>query len=54
MLDPAVLEVNRLGEFRCKVEPVYKGKKVISVRLSWWAKTLDQRKPHFASYGLAG
>ena len=46
MLDPAVLEVNRLGEFGCKVEPVYKGK-VASVRLSWWTKTLVQKKAAF-------
>jgi hypothetical protein len=43
-IDPAVLEVNGLGEFGCKVEPVYKGRKVVAVRLSWWAKNLDQKK----------
>ena len=43
-VDPAVLEVNGLGEFGCKVEPVYSGRKVTSVRLSWWAKNLDERK----------
>jgi len=44
---PAVLEVNGLGEFGCKVEPVYKGRKVTAVRLSWWAKTLDEKKATF-------
>ena len=43
-IDPAVLEVNGLGEFGCKVEPVYSGRKVTAVRLSWWAKNLDERK----------
>jgi len=43
-VDPAVLEVNGLGEFGCKVEPVYKGRKVIALRLSWWAKNLDEKK----------
>jgi hypothetical protein len=43
-IDPAVLEVNGLGEFGCKVEPVYAGRKVTAVRLSWWAKNLDERK----------
>jgi len=43
-IDPAVLEVNGLGEFGCKVEPVYKGRKVVAVRLSWWAKNLGERK----------
>jgi hypothetical protein len=46
-IDPAVLEVNGLGEFGCKVEPVYKGRKVIAVRLSWWAKNLDEKKAAF-------
>lgn len=43
-IDPAALEVNGLGEFGCKVEPVYAGRKVTGVRLSWWAKNLDERK----------
>jgi len=38
-INPAVLEVNGLGEFGCKVEPsAYVGRKVTAVRLSWWAK----------------
>jgi hypothetical protein len=43
-IDPAVLEVKGLGEFGCNVEPVYAGRKVIAVRLSWWTKNLDERK----------
>ena len=43
-IDPAVLEVNGLGEFGCKVEPVYSGRKVTAVRLSWWAKTISEKK----------
>ena len=46
-IDPAVLEVNGLGEFGCKAEPVYTGRKVTAVRLSWWAKNLDQKKDAF-------
>jgi hypothetical protein len=42
-IDPAVLEVNGLGEFGCKVEPIYTGRKVTAVRLSWWSKNLDER-----------
>src|SRR3954466_4678510 len=42
-IDPAVLEVNGLGEFGCKVEPIYTGRKVTAVRLSWWVKNLDER-----------
>jgi hypothetical protein len=44
VIAPAVLEVNGLGEFGCKVEPVYKGRKVIALRLTWWAKSLEQKK----------
>jgi hypothetical protein len=43
-IDPAVLEVNGLGEFGCKVEPVYRGRKVTAIRLSWWQKNLDEKK----------
>ena len=49
-IDPAVLEVNGLGEFGCKVEPsAYAGRKVTAVRLSWWAKNLDERKMRAAT-----
>jgi hypothetical protein len=47
VIAPAVVEVNGLGEFGCKVEPVYKGRKVIALRLSWWAKNLDEKKATF-------
>src|SRR3954449_4911431 len=43
-IDPAVLEVNGLGEFGCKVEPIHSGRKVIALRLSWWPKNLAERK----------
>ena len=43
-IDPAVLEVNGLGEFGCAVEPIYSGRKVVSVKLSWWSKNLDEKK----------
>jgi hypothetical protein len=43
-IDPAVLEVNGLGEFGCSVEPIYSGRKVVSVKLSWWSKNLDEKK----------
>jgi hypothetical protein len=42
-IDPAVLEVNGLGEFGCRVEPVFTGRKVTAVRLSWWKKSLDEK-----------
>jgi Initiator Replication protein len=44
VIGPAVLEVNGLGEFGCKVEPIYKGRKVIALRLAWWAKNLEQKR----------
>jgi Initiator Replication protein len=46
-IDPAVLEVNGLGEFGCKAEPVLKSRKVVAVRLSWWSKNLEEKKAAF-------
>ena len=43
-IEPAVLEVNALGEYACKVAPVYAGRKVTGVRLSWWTKSLEEKK----------
>jgi hypothetical protein len=43
-VDPSVMEVNGLGEFGCKVDATYKGRKVVALRLSWWAKNMDERK----------
>jgi hypothetical protein len=43
-IDPAVLEVNGLAEFGCSVDPVYTGKKITAVKLSWWAKTDEEKK----------
>jgi hypothetical protein len=43
-IDPSVLEVNGLAEFGCKVEPVCTGRKVTAVKLSWWAKTDEEKK----------
>jgi hypothetical protein len=47
VISPAVLEVNGLAEFGCKVEPVFKGRKVTALRLSWWAKSLEEKKTTF-------
>jgi len=46
-IDTAVLEVNGLGEFGCKVEPIYTGRKVTAVKLSWWSKNIDEKKAAF-------
>ena len=43
-IQPAVLEVNRLSDYGCRVEPVTAGRKVIKVRLSWWRKNTDELK----------
>ena len=43
-IDPAVLEVNGLASFGCKVEPIYQGRKVSGVRLSWWSKNVEEKK----------
>ena len=52
-IDPAVLEVNGLGEFGCKVEPIYTGRKVTAVRLSWWAKISTNARSRSMSCALA-
>jgi replication initiator protein len=43
-IQPAVAEVNFLSDFGCKVEPVTAGRKVVTVRLSWWKKNIDEIK----------
>src|SRR3954447_8290451 len=52
-IDPAVLEVNGLGEFGCKVEPIHSGRKVIALRLSWWPKNLTERKSALHELGFS-
>ena len=42
-IDPAVLEVNGLAEFGCSVEPIYTGKKVTAIKLTWWPKSLAEK-----------
>ena len=46
-IDPAVLEVNGLGEFGCGVDPIYSGRKVTAVKLSWFGKSLEEKKAAF-------
>ena len=43
-IQPAVLEVNRLSDYGCSVEPVLAGRKVVKIRLSWWRKNTDELK----------
>src|SRR5512132_1853327 len=43
-IQPAVLEVNRLSDFGCKIEPVLAGRKVVGIKLSWWRKNTDELK----------
>ena len=44
-IEPAVAEVNALAPFSCRVDVVEtKGRKVTKLRLSWWTKTVEERK----------
>jgi nucleoside diphosphate kinase len=43
-IQPAVVEVNGLSDFGCRVEPITAGRKVIRVRLSWWRKSTQEIK----------
>lgn len=47
-IDPAVLEVNALASFGCKIEPVKTGRMVTGVRLSWWRKSVEELKEAYA------
>ena len=44
VIKPAVAEVNALASFNLMVFPEKKGKRVIGVRLAWYAKTNDEAK----------
>ncbi len=41
VLKPAVAEVNALAPFTVSVLPVKQGKKVVEIRVGWWAKDND-------------
>ena len=41
VLKPAVAEVNALAPFSVSVLPVKQGKKVVEIRVGWWAKDND-------------
>jgi len=44
-IEPAVNEVNALAPFSCRVDvSETKGRKVISMRISWWLKSVDEQK----------
>ena len=41
-IKPAVLEVNGLADYGCKIEPILEGRKVVRIRLSWWRKSTEE------------
>lgn len=44
-IEPAVAEVNALAPFSCRIDVMEKeGRKVTKLRLSWWMKSIDERK----------
>jgi replication initiator protein len=43
-IQPAVLEVNRLSDYGCSLNPVLAGRKVVGIKLSWWRKNTDELK----------
>lgn len=44
-IEPAVEEVNLLAPFSCKVDVAEtQGRKVTKLRLSWWVKSIEERK----------
>lgn len=55
-IEPAVDEVNLLAPFSCKVDVVEtQGRKVTKLRLSWWGKSIEERKEQWeAQRGTQG
>lgn len=43
-IQPAVVEVNGLSDLGCRIEPVFAGRKVVKIKLSWWRKNTDELK----------
>lgn len=54
-IEPAVHEVNSLAPFSCSVEVVEtQGRKVTKLRLSWWMKSVDERKAQWQAQRSGG
>lgn len=47
-IDPAVEEINALAGFGCRIEPVKQSRKVVSVRISWWLKDVEELKTAYS------
>jgi len=47
-LKPAAVEVNALADFGVKLEPIKQGRKVVSVKFSWWAKSETELREAFS------
>jgi Initiator Replication protein len=47
-LKPAVAEVNGLADFSVRLDPAKTGRKVTAVKMSWWAKNIDERKAAYS------
>lgn len=48
VIKPVIAELNALAPFNVSVQPVKTGKSVTHIRLSWWDKTIQERKEAFA------
>lgn len=49
-IEPAVSEVNALAPFSCRIDVIEThGRKVTKLRLSWWMKSIEERKAQWAS-----
>ena len=47
-IKPAVREINALASFGVTVMPIKNGRKVISVKVGWWQKTVDELETAFS------
>lgn len=47
VLKPVIAELNALAPFNVTVQPIKTGKSVSHIRLSWWEKSIEERKAAF-------
>lgn len=54
-IEPAVAEVNTLAPFSCSLEVIEtQGRKVTKLRLSWWVKSIEERKEQWSAKAHQG
>lgn len=47
VLKPVIAEINALASFNIAVQPIKTGKSITHMRLSWWEKSIEERREAF-------